>query len=113
MNAKLILGSAALAVAALLSAPAAMAEDGVWKVGATYVVRHETLDLATLDGRRELLEMVEKAAERICRTEPTLTDRRACRAAVVEQALAQSPEATREAVADARIERDGSVLAQR
>lgn len=111
MKAKHIVGAAALA-AAVLSAAAA-AEDGVWRVGTSYVIRHENLDLTTVDGRQALLEMVEKAAERVCRNEPTLTDRRACRAAVAERALAQTPEATREAVAEARLERDGSVLAQR
>lgn len=106
MNAKHILGSATLIAAAALSAAPVQAKDGVWHVGNSFVIRHADLDLETAEGRQALLDMIEKAARRACRNEPSLTERRACAAEIVERVITTEEPAVGEAVADARRERE-------
>lgn len=113
MNAKHIVGTVALAAATLLSAQAASAADGVWRVGSSYVVRYENLDLRSADGRAAFLDMVETGAKRLCRSEQTRARRTACASEAVEQALAAADIAAQQAFQTALVERDGVVLASR
>lgn len=80
MNAKIRLACAALAACAV-SSPAVAAE-GPWAVGDTFVVRSSKLDLDTASGRARLLKAVERAVSRSCEGEHTRGAQRRCEAAV-------------------------------
>ena len=104
---------AAIAVFALVAtALPASAEEGPWRVGQTYVVRQGGLDLQQPDDRRRLLEAIESAATRACKSVGTRGARRACEAERIEHALARAPHA-REAIIQARLERDDTRFASR
>jgi UrcA family protein len=112
MNAKRILLAAALGI--VLVAPAAHGADGVWRVGdRSYVIRHDGLDLAVATDRQELLDMIETGARRLCRNERTRARREGCEAGVVEGALSDTSQSVRDAVSEARLERDERRWAQR
>jgi UrcA family protein len=97
----------------MLPAPPAHAEDGVWKVGAGYVVRFENLDLTKTSDRRVLLEQVELAAAKACRGLRPAAKRMACaRDAIRSVANVAGPSLS--ATLDvARFERDGLLQAAR
>jgi UrcA family protein len=103
--------SAALALM-LVSAPLAHAEDGAWKVGQSYVIRFENLDLSTPSDRQTLLKQVERSAKKLC--EPAPRSRRgACATSAIKATLDQSPAEVRSAVQLARVEREGVLQASR
>ena len=104
--------AAALAVFALPAAPAAHAEDGAWKVGSSYVVRFEKLDLSTAAGRAALLAQVERSAAKLCEGVSTRARREACAAEAVKAAFARAPDLAG-TIHLARLERDGQQQAQR
>lgn len=103
---------AAVAIAASLSATVANAEP-VWQVGQGYVVRHQDLDLTSTAGQRTLLHRVEQAAGRACAGYMLRVDERACREAVISQALAHSAPAARQALQLAIADRATQTLASR
>ncbi|BCW88005.1 hypothetical protein sos41_11420 [Alphaproteobacteria bacterium SO-S41] len=74
---------------ALLALPAA-AEEGAWKVGASYVVRSGEIDLATEAGRAAYLAHVERAAKKLCGDVDTKGRRDSC----VKETLAGAVEAS-------------------
>lgn len=104
--------AAALAAFALPAAPGAHAEDGAWKVGSSYVVRFEKLDLSTAAGRAALLAQVERSAAKLCQGVSTRARREACAAEAVKAAFARAPDLAG-TIHLARLERDGQQQAQR
>jgi UrcA family protein len=113
MNAKRILPATAVAAAALVFGQAATAADGVWKVGNSYVVRYEALDLATVEGRAGLLDMIETAARRLCRGQASKRARDACFSDTVAAATVSASAQAREALVQAAAERGDQGLAAR
>ena len=103
--------AAAFAVVALL-APAANAEDGAWRVGSSYVIRFEKLDLSTASGRATLLAQVERSAAKLCEGVQTRAKRQACAAEAVKAVLTKTPDIAG-TIQLARLERDGQQQAQR
>lgn len=101
---------AALATFALPAA--ALAEDGAWKVGSTYVVRFEKLDTSTAAGRATLLAQIERSAAKLCEGVSTRAKRQACAAEAVKSAMAKAPDLAA-TIQLARLERDGVQQAQR
>jgi UrcA family protein len=101
-----------LAAAMLALAPAASAEDGAWKVGSTYVIRFEGLDLSRAGDRQILLAQVERSATRLCAGESPARRRNACAKDAIAAALTAAP-ALQATLSLARLERDGLQQAQR
>lgn len=95
-----------------LAAPAASAEDGAWKVGASYVIRFENLDLSQAKDRQILLAQVERSAAKLCAGESPARRRTACAKDAVATAIAATP-ALQATISLARMERDGLQQAQR
>jgi UrcA family protein len=91
----------------------AHADDGVWKVGDSYVIRFETLDLSQPTDRLSLLSQVERAAQKLCEGQRPLSSRRACAAEAVSQSSKALPPHLRAGLDIARFERDGQQQAQR
>ena len=102
---------ASLAVLALCFQAPAQAET--WKVGSTYVIRHQHLDLSRPGDRLALLVQVEKAAAKLCQSVRTKAKREACTDASITETLAATPANVRSAARLARVERDGEKQAQR
>lgn len=109
MNAKL----AALALFTASIAAPAFAEDGAWKVGSSYVIRFEQLDLSQPADRKALLTQVERSAMKLCDAQRTRARKERCATSAIKATLDQSPSEVRSAVTLARIERDGSAQAAR
>lgn len=104
---------ALVATLAMFALPAAaLAEDGAWKVGPSYVIRFEKLDLSTASGRATLLAQAERSAAKLCEGVSTRAKRRACAAEAMKSAMAQSPDIAG-TLQLARLERDGQQQAQR
>lgn len=105
-----------LALAAALFAfalpPAAQAEDGAWKVGSTYVVRFDKLDLSRPADRQILLAQVERSATKLCEGVRTKAKRQSCKDEAIKTSLAKAPDLDT-AIQLARLERDGVQQAQR
>ena len=101
------------AIAASGVALPAHADDGVWKVGNSYVIRFEQLDLAHPTDRQLLLSQVERAAAKLCEGQRPLTRRRACAAEAVSHSSKALPPHLRAGLDIARFERDGQQQAQR
>jgi UrcA family protein len=91
----------------------AQADDGVWKVGNSYVIRFDTLDLSQPTDRQVLLSQVERAAQKLCEGQRPLTKRRACAADAVAHSAKGLPPGARASLDIARFERDGQQQAQR
>lgn len=91
----------------------AQADDGAWKVGNSYVIRFEALDLSQPTDRLILLSQVERAAQKLCEDQRPLTKRRACAADAVSQSSKILPPHVRAGLDIARFERDGQQQAQR
>jgi UrcA family protein len=102
-----------LAFASLFFNPPARAEDGAWKVGASYVIRFQHLDLGRPADRHALLNQVERSAERLCEGQRTKARREACAEAAIASSLKSVPGHIRLAVDTARLERDGEQQAHR
>lgn len=112
MNFKLVTLAAGLALLGLSASPA-MAEDGAWKVGDSYVVRFQHLDLARPADRQALLAQVERSAKKLCVGQRTRVRQQACIASTIEAALSSVPTHVQKAVQTARLERDGIQQARR
>ena len=104
--------AAALFTLSLSSAPA-HAEDGVWKVGTSYVVRFEKLDLSKPADRQTLLGQVERTAVRACSTLRPATRRAACATDTVNTIMKSADPGLRASLDVARFERDGVMQAAR
>jgi UrcA family protein len=104
--------AATLALFALPAAAPAHAEDGAWKVGSSYVIRFEKLDVSTAPGRAVLLAQVERSAAKLCEGVSTRAKRQACAAEAVKSAMAKFP-GIAGTLQLARLERDGQQQAQR
>ena len=102
---------ASLAVLALGFAAPASAQ--AWKVGSTYVIRHQHLDLDRPADRLALLIQVERSAAKLCEGVRTNAKRQACRESSIAESLAAASAEVRGAVQTARLERDGQKQAQR
>jgi UrcA family protein len=92
---------------------AAPAGAQAWKVGSTYVIRHQHLDLDRPADRLALLVQVERSATKLCEGVRTNAKRQACREASIAESLAAASPEVRGAVRTARLERDGEKQAQR
>jgi UrcA family protein len=92
---------------------AAPAGAQAWKVGSTYVIRHQHLDLDRPADRLALLVQVERSAAKLCEGVRTKAKRRACTEGSITESLAAVPAQVRGAVQTARLERDGQKQAQR
>lgn len=104
---------ALLTTLALLALPApALAEDGAFKVGSSFVVRFERLDTTTPAGRALLLAQIERAAAKLCEGVFTRAKRQACAAEAVQSTLSAHPDLAA-TIQLARLERDGVQQAQR
>jgi UrcA family protein len=103
--------AATLAALALPAAPA-HADDGAWKVGSSYVIRFEKLDLSNPMDRAILLAQVERSAAKVCQGVRSRSKRDACAAAAVKSALAASPDLAA-TIQIARLERGDQQQAQR
>lgn len=103
---------AAATLLALALPMAAHAEDGAWKVGSSYVVRFEKLDLSNPIDRQILLAQVERSAAKLCVAEKTRVRQQRCSRQAVESALAATPD-IRASIQIARLERDGVQQAAR
>lgn len=112
MNLKLVTLAAGLAMLGLSASPA-VAEDGAWKVGDSYVVRFQHLDLAQPADRQALLVQLERSAKKLCMVQRTRGRQQACAASTIEAALSSVPARVQKAVQTARLERDGIQQAQR
>jgi UrcA family protein len=111
LNAKPAAIMASLAMLALgLAAPA---DAQAWKVGSTYVIRHQHLDLDRPADRLALLIQVERSAAKLCEGVRTTARRRACVEGSIAESLQSAPAQVRSAVQTARLERDGQKQAQR
>lgn len=108
-----ILRTSCLATLLAAAALPASAEDGVWKVGASYVIRFDQLDMSQAADRRVLLAQVERAAEKLCEGQRPLARRRACAADAVAKSSSTLGPALRASLDVARFERDGQQQAQR
>ena len=92
---------------------AAPADAQAWKVGSTYVIRHQHLDLSRPADRLALLVQVEWAASKLCQTVRTKAKRQACVEASIAETLAATPDHVRSAASLARLEGDGEQQALR
>ena len=111
LNAKPAAIMASLAVLAIgLAAPA---NAQAWKVGSTYVIRHQHLDLDRPTERYALLIQVERSAAKLCEGVRTKAKRKACTNSSIAESLRVAPAEVRGAVQMARLERDGEKQAQR
>jgi UrcA family protein len=104
--------AAALFALSLSSAPV-HAEDGVWKVGTSYVVRFEKLDLSKPADRQALLSQVERAAARACSGLRPAAKRTSCAAETVRSIKMSAEPALRASLDAAHFERDGVIQAAR
>jgi UrcA family protein len=111
LNAKPAAIMASLAVLALGFAAPASAQ--AWKVGSSYVIRHQHLDLDRPADRLALLVQVERSAARLCEGVRTKAKRQACAEGSIAESLNAAPAHVRSAVQTARLERDGQQQAQR
>lgn len=102
----------AITLLAFAFPPAVLAEDGAWKVGSSYVIRFEKLDLSNPVDRQILLSQVERSAAKLCVGERTRGRQQSCASKAIDQALAANPD-IRATIYIARLERDGVQQAQR
>lgn len=105
--------AASMAASSMFLAPQARAEDGAWKVGSSYVIRFQHLDLDRPADRQALLKQIERSANRFCKGYHTKTRREACAEAAVASSVKSVPAQVKRAVETARLERDGEQQAQR
>jgi UrcA family protein len=113
MNARTaLLAIAALALALPAAAHAQQAKGTAWKVGQSYVIRFEHLNLDLVQDRQSLLAQIERSARKLCEGQRSNNRRAACEAEVAANALKPTPAAVKQAVEIARIERDGFRNAQ-
>ena len=108
---RLAIAAATLLVAA--SASPASADDGVWRVGDSWVIRFETLDLSQPAARQVLLAQVERTAEKACAGLRTRARRDACAADTIAAVLKAAEPGVRASLDVARFERDGILQAAR
>jgi UrcA family protein len=100
--------------AALLAAPAAQAKaPGVYKVGDTFEVRLDGLDLNQTKGRQVALRQIDRATAKLCAGQRIKARKQSCMAETTQTALANASPALRQAVQLARMERDGVQQASR
>lgn len=111
LNAKPAAIMASLAVLVLGFAAPAGAQ--AWKVGSTYVIRYQHLDLDRPADRLALLVQVERSATKLCEGIRTKAKRRACTEGSIAESLEAAPAEVRGAAQLARLERDGEKQAQR
>jgi UrcA family protein len=91
----------------------APASAQAWKVGSTYVIRHQHLDLDRPADRLALLVQVERSAAKLCKGVRGKAKREACTLDSISGSLQVAPAQVRTAVQTARLERDGQQQAQR
>lgn len=103
----------ATSLIALIPTVPAHAEDGIWKVGTSYVIRFEKLDLSRAVDRQVLLGQVERTVEKVCRGQRPETKRAACRTETLRIVQASADPSLRGAIDMARFERDGVQQAKR
>jgi UrcA family protein len=113
MTLNLVVRMAALAAGLAALAPTAIAEDGAWRVGSSYVIRFEHLDLSRPADRQALLVQVERSAAKLCKGARTRVRQEACTRDAVQKSLSAAPASVEKAVQTARLERDGQQQAQR
>ena len=113
MIAKLVLHMAALACGLTVLVPTASADDGAWKVGDSYVIRFEHLDLSRPADRLALLVQIEQSAAKLCEAHRTRARQQACIADAIQKSLSVTPASIQMAVQTARAERDGRQQAGR
>ena len=111
LNAKPAAIVASLAVMAFGFAAPANAQ--AWKVGPTYVVHHQHLDLDRPADRLALLVQVERSAAKLCEGVRTKAKQRVCAERSISESLNAAPAEVRNAIQTARLERDGQMQAQR
>ncbi len=102
---------ASLAILGLTFTASASAE--VWKVGSTYVIRYQHLDLARPADRQALLIQVERSAARLCEGVRPRAKREACTQGAISESLKTASIKVRDAVQTAQLERDRQQQAQR
>jgi UrcA family protein len=113
MTSNLVVRMAILAAALAALAPAALADDGAWKVGGSYVIRFEHLDLSRPADRGALLIQIERSAARLCEGVRTKSRRQSCIADAIQKSLSAAPGSIEQAVQTARLERDAQQQAGR
>ncbi len=101
------------ALTTLMIAAPAHADDGAWKVGSSYVIRFEQLDLNRPADRATLLAQVERSSEKLCAGESPRSARKTCQAVATANAVGMLQPFVRKAVETARLERDVQQQAQR
>jgi UrcA family protein len=101
------------ALAVLAAGFQAPANAQTWKVGTTYVIRHQHLDLERPADRLALLVQVERSAAKLCEGVRIKAKRRACTEGSIAESVQSAPAEVRTAVQTARLERDGQQQAQR
>jgi UrcA family protein len=104
--------AAGIAVLALPSAGNAYA-DGPRKVGDTWVVRYQHLDLGRPGDRASLLRQLERATAKACGGQRTRARREACTEHALTASLDTVPVEVRQAIQTALLERDGEQQARR
>ena len=106
--------AAIMACAAGIVLPLAQPSDAQsWKVGSTYVIRYQHLDLSQPADRAALLVQIERSAVKLCKGLRPQIRRDACTDTALKESLGASPSQVRRAVQTARLERDGAQQAQR
>jgi UrcA family protein len=113
MTPKLVLRMAALAAGSVALVASALADDGAWKVGDSYVIRFEHLDLSRSADRLALLIQIENSAAKLCRGLRTRAREQACVDDAVQKSLSAAPTPLQKAVETARLERDSQQQARR
>ncbi len=103
---------AAAAVCAALSTGAVRAEP-VYQIGQGYTVRHPDLDLSTPEGRRALLQRVERAAQRACAGHMLRRDQESCARETLRLAIDHAAPAARNVLRLAVAEQSPSTFAAR
>jgi UrcA family protein len=113
VTSKLVVRMAGVAFGLAALTPFAHADDGAWRVGGSYVIRFEHLDLSQPADRQALLVQIERAAGKLCNGVRTQTRRQACTADAIQKSLSAVPAPIQKAVQTARLERDGQQQARR
>jgi UrcA family protein len=102
---------ASIAMLALGFASPANAQ--AWKVGSTYVIHHQHLDLDRPADRLALVIQIERSAAKLCEGVRTKAKQRACTESSIAESLNAAPAEVRSAVQTAHPERDGQLQARR
>jgi UrcA family protein len=105
MISKHVVRMAALAFSVAVLAPSAQAETA-WKVGNSYVIRFDHLDLSQPADRQALLVQVERLARRLCLVWDSHNYQKACMRESIDRAFASAPPEARRALDAARLERN-------